>query len=334
MDNILSQNTWQDFSSNGFARSGITLMPATQAKLLQLMDSSNIEGSPWSSFLLSSDRLVGSNYGVEEWMTKDEGAIEMIHESFNRQNLYSRSLYGMSKVLTGVLDECLSNGLADAFSVDQLLVCHDMFLEGGADKKGFGFHEDGQGLELFYNTDDDVTLFIPLQELNALTGGRLMVDPGFRQSVRYQKRNKVIKELSEACETLGCVDEDGYATREMVVENTAALEMFQQLKDERDSLPQPQPDELMPIDMQAGEVIIFSNKNFHNIEPWAAHNSDLRRVYIVRLVPIYDVKLKPPAHFLDDQPCNRFVLNLKQQIVEPIDPTTNNPLQHYHIPLP
>ena len=48
---------------------------------------------------------------------------------------------------------------------------HDIYLEKTPNHSGFHYHEDGFSWEIFYQTGDDLTLFIPLCDLNKETGG-------------------------------------------------------------------------------------------------------------------------------------------------------------------
>jgi len=62
-----------------------------------------------------------------------------------------------------------------------------------------------------------------------------------------------------------------------------------------------------PIDAVEGEVILFNNKCFRDVEAW---NLDIHRaIYIVRCFPLYDLGLAPPTTFLNEVPCNRFVID-------------------------
>ena len=69
----------------------------------------------------------------------------------------------------------------------------------------------------------------------------------------------------------------------------------------------PSPEEMQPVDSKAGEVIIFNNKRFHDVEPWKL--SQNREIYIIRCFPLFDIGLTPPTEFLNGARCNRFLLS-------------------------
>jgi hypothetical protein len=346
MDNIFNADAWEEFRGKGFVKPGITLSPTTLDAVRELIRSPRTKGSPVSSFRLHADGRVGEGlYGahsgqrIRNWMTLALRPIvarhfpSLIHRHFSQRNFYSRTCYPASDVLPTVLDEFMALGLAKQLTANHMLTGHDLFLENSSDQKGFGLHADPWSLEIFYSTDDDVSAYIQLQDVNEQTGGRLMVDPTFETSLRFRHRNRMMKEFSEICEKLGSIDDDGNASREVVLRSKAARNEFRRLRSEWEALPRPKSEDLSPVDARAGEVTLFSNRHFHSTEPWASHNKVNRSVYIVRCMPIYDVKLQLPSSFLDGVPCNRFVLDPKNERVLPIDPQTNV-LQRYGIPLP
>ena len=64
--------------------------------------------------------------------------------------------------------------------------------------------------------------------------------------------------------------------------------------------------QMNPIDAGRGEVILFNNKMFHDVEPWRL--AENRSVYIVRCSPLYEMGLAPPSSFLNDVECNRYLI--------------------------
>lgn len=335
MDNIFNDQTWEEYKKNGYVRTGLNLSPNTLETIRQLLKSTP-KGSPWSSFIFHADKKF--QLPSRKWLTRIINTIRykyfpfLIHRTIKRE-VYCQSVFGNSKMLELVLEECLKLGITKNLAKNHLLVGHDIFLENSSEQQGFGFHEDGFSLELFYNTDDDLSVYIPLQDVDESTGGRLYVDPTFYGSQRFQQRNQLIKELSDMCEKLGCINDDRYASRESVCNSEAAIKGLRSLVAKRCSLPKPQKKDLRPIDAKAGEIILFNNKNFHSNEPWLPHNKMKRAVYIVRLFPIYDIKLRPPWTLLEGDPCNRFILDTEKECLITLDSQTN-PLQKYASPMP
>ena len=143
----------------------------------------------------------------------------------------------------------------------------------------------------------------------------------------------LICQFSEFCQSVGAVDERGLVTQESILQSSQLkriAQRFVKIIDDRKYLPKPEPEELKPIDFKAGEVVLFNNKRYHDIEPWLANH--LREVYIIRCAPLYDFGLAPPSHFLNDVPCNRYLLNDQGRTLIPFAPEDELP-QCYPVPV-
>ena len=104
---------------------------------------------------------------------------------------------------------------------------------------------------------------------------------------------------------------------------------YMRLLGERNALPIPDMGKMRPIDAVRGEVILFNNKNYHAVETWKRNES--RKNYIIRLFPLYDMRMEPPATFLNNVPCNRFVFKGKQGKLENFDPE-RDPIKFSEVP--
>lgn len=335
MESILSATALDEYGWNGFFRPGIMLPAALTDRIKEVFRSPDAKGSNWSHFRTLAPRSAGplgyrltNRLASSEWRPRNR----RIHRTI-RRDTYVRNYFGTSELLLPVLNECMAQGLGKQFKENHLLVSHDYFLENSSNQGGFGPHEDGWNVETFYETDDDLALYVQLQDVTEATGGRLMVDPGFRKRTAFRDRNLVLKHVSDLCEDAGCLDDDGYADRETVKRCDAVLKPALQLTMARMSRPGPPLHDLTPIDAREGELILFNPKNFHCNEAWASRNTANRMIYAIRLMPIYDVRLRPPMSFLNRSPCNRYVLDTREGILLPMD---NQPeqLRRYCIPSP
>ncbi len=266
--------------------------------------------SNWSFFQVKSL----ANYSVRGW----KGLARRLVRKWTtwrwhlhvRRTLYDKSIYGSSDALPLVLQECLSQGIAGYLGDIPLLVGHDIYLEHDRGKRAFGFHEDSFGWDIFFQTDDDLSLYIPLHDLTESTGGRLLVERHPNRSVRYRDRNKGISSFAAYCRKYDATDHRGLVTRQAVEDSpnrrVIAREYVRMMR-QRKALSTPSADDMNLVDAVEGEIILFNNKCFHDVEPW---NLDVHRaIYIVRCFPLYDMGLAPPATFLNNVPCNRFVVD-------------------------
>jgi len=110
-----------------------------------------------------------------------------------RKHIYDKSIYGSSESLPLVLRECLDRGLADHRGEIPLLVGHDIYLESDRNKRTFGYHEDRFGWPIFYQTEDDVSFYIPLRGVSEDTGGAFAC----RQTPRPQRRERKPKRMDQ-----------------------------------------------------------------------------------------------------------------------------------------
>jgi hypothetical protein len=238
------------------------------------------------------------------------------------QKLYEKSIYGSTLMLPVVLQACLDSGLSESLGEIPLLIGHDILLEGTKDHSSFGFHDDGFGWDLFFQTGDDLTLYVALQDMNEQTGGRLFVERRPEKNIQYQDRNAYIQRFAHFCREQGAVDARGRVTREAAARcrrrNRIAAEYQKLAKEWKHRVESHSGKvEMSPIELSEGEVILFNNKLFHDVEPWKMDT--LRSAYIIRCIPLYDMGLHPPSSFLNDAACNRFLLESGSGPLRPVD---------------
>jgi len=306
---VLGDKGLRELNETGFVRTGIVLPGSVVSRVYEMYRRMPASDSNWSFFELNSlANEVQGWRGTARQLVRN-WAPWLVHFRV-RKTIYDKSIYGSSDALPIVLRECLSQGLAGYLGDIPLLVGHDIYLEHDRHKSTFGFHEDGFGWDIFFQTGDDLSLYIPLQDLTEGTGGRLVVERHANKSVRYGERNEMMRRFAAYCREHEAVDHRGLVTREAVQESPnrhiIARELVRLIR-QRGSLPTPSAEVMHPIDAVEGEVILFNNKCFHNVEAW---NLDAHRaIYIVRCFPVYDLGLAPPSTFLNDIPCNRFVID-------------------------
>ena len=159
-----------------------------------------------------------------------------------RRNLYRKTIFGSSRVLPRFLQECLDQGLARYLGNIPLLVGHDIYLEHDRNQATFGCHSDGFGWSIFFQTDDDLSLYVPLQDLTESSGGRLLVERHPKKSVLYEGRNQAITRFAETCRKYHATNPSGLVTREAVEQSPnreRLAEEFERLFSRRLGLPKP-----------------------------------------------------------------------------------------------
>ena len=321
MKKVLSDEALRELKKQGFVRTGIHLPAPMVAMLRELYDGMSPASSNWSYFML----MTLSHYsegGLKGLMSRlfMKWKARSMHRRV-RATMHEKSIYGSSEALPSVLHECLAQGLAAHLGEIALLVGHDIYLESDRNKKMFGYHEDSFGWEIFYQTEDDLTLYIPLRELSENSGGRLIVDRHPDRNDVDGNRSEWIVRFAEFCRRHDAIDHRGFVTRESVQRSPnrrVIAKEFNKLLHQRSATDsRPEPDEMVPINSAEGEVVLFNNKRFHNAEPWKL---DVRRaIYIIRCFPLYDLGLAPPSTFLNKVACNRFMIDGCRGTLTPMD---------------
>ncbi len=333
MQAVLSEAAFQEYRQTGCVRPGIRLPEETLNHVRRHYDAIPAGQSNWHCFLIHQvqDRGRGLRGRLRRLLSKVERRwtgwlgprlAYWLGPDWSRK-LYTKSLYSSSELLSLVLGHCLAQGLAEQLSGVPFLVAHELYLESSPRTRTFGdlnqVHQDGFVWDMFYQTGDDLSLYIPLHELNEETGGRLMVEPDPVASSLYPTRNSRLVEFAEFCRAQGVPEEHGLITREAIMNSPrrkAIGDEYHAMEARLAALPAPTRDKLVPLSAQPGEILMFNNKLYHDVEPW--HLSGSRAIYVIRLVPLYRVGLAPPSIFLNNIPCNRLRLDSARVRLEPV----------------
>lgn len=312
MKSILSTRALERFNSTGFVRTGISIPDFLLGQISDMYGRIPATASNWKYFF--RDPASRSSAFGRRHLSK---SILRKLRSWRRgpsvpRNPYEKSIYGSSRMIPLVLNRCLEHGLSEFLGEVPLLVGHDILLEGSRDHSSFGLHHDGFGWDIFFQTGDDLTLYIPLQDLNEETGGRLCVESHPMESALFEDRNDYILRFVDYCRKYGAVDQAGRVTREAAerCENRERISTeYKRVVAERDDRVQSygRKIEMTQIDAKRGEVVLFNNKYFHDVENWK--HVGHRSIYIIRCFPLYRMGLVPPSYFLNDVACNRYVID-------------------------
>lgn len=337
MKAVLSESAFQEFQQMGYIRPGLCLSQDVLSRVREFYRAMPFGSSNWHCFLVHQvlDRdpslrgtlrrlLARLNRRWTRWL--GPRLAHWLQPQWSRR-LYKKAIYTSSELLNLVLGECLASGLAQYLSEIPFLVAHELYLESDPKTMTFGdlneVHHDGFVWDMFYQTGDDISLYIPLHDLTQETGGRLMVDPRAVESSLYPTRNSRFLEFAEFCRRRGAVNEGGLVSREAVLDSPHRREIgaeYHAMEKRLAELPHPLRKDLTAVSAKAGEVLLFNNKFFHDVEPW--HGQGSRSIYIVRLVPLYATGMAPPPNFLNDVPCNRLLLDSQSGRIQTFDPGT------------
>ena len=319
---VLSAASYLQFKAQGFVRTGLVLPPASLCQIRDLYAGMPASESNWSYF---QSNLVAKLDRQSYWAR----IKQLIRPMVSRRGalapdfkLYEKSIYGSTEMIPLVLRLLLNSGLKTHLGEVSFLAAHDILLEGTKDDYNFGFHQDGFGWDIFFQTGDDLTIYIALQDMNEETGGRLSVERHPEKSVLFAGRNREVQAFAQFCKDQGAGLEGGRVTKEGAEScrrrrRIADAYRRMTLAWSAATRQQHRKIEMSQIDMKQGEVILFNNKLFHDVESWKCQHH--RLVYIIRCLPLYEMGLCPPQKFLNGVECNRYLLDGAAGSVRPID---------------
>ena len=322
MKAVLSQEAYAMFRSQGYVRTGLILPEEMLEQVGVSYAGVPASSSNWSFF--ETNAIARSDHGSRKaWLKRAlKNLVPWFGDGGRTSVLYEKTLYGSTEMLPLVLQHLLNGGLTSHLGEVPFLAAHDILLESTRDHHSFGFHDDGFGWDIFFQTGDDLTVYVALQDMDAATGGRLGVERSPEESVLFASRNRSVQDFAQFCREQGAPMKHGKVTREGAEKcrgRRRIADEFHRLYKERNLRTRVHYRDVRMswIDMVRGEVILFNNKLFHDVEPWKMDSP--RSVYVIRCLPLYDMGLWPPVDFLNRVACNRYLLDSEQGEVRPFD---------------
>ena len=322
MKAVLSEEAYAEFRAQGFVRTGLTLPGEVLDSIHEEYGRMPASLSNWSYFESGAIAKPGDRGLRSRLVRLARSFWPRAQSSSSTPRIYEKSIYGSTSLIPLVLGNLLDQGLGSQLGEVSFLAAHDILLEGTKDDYNFGFHDDGFGWDIFFQTGDDVTIYIALQDMDESTGGRLPVELDPERSILFAERNRSIRAFAELCKEAGADLHEGRVTREGAetcrgreriadVYHTMLAERKERTRQHYRKVA------MSTIDMKKGEVILFNNKLFHDVETW--NESTYRSIYIIRCLPLYEMGLCPPRNFLNDVACNRYLLDARAGRVHDLD---------------
>jgi hypothetical protein len=236
---------------------------------------------------------------------------------------YHKAVYCEQAYIGKILDHLLANDFQRFFRTRYIVAAYDMYLRNDHQCPAAGIHTDLPNFHHFYETENDLSLYIPLVDLDEENGGRITVLPESKLKV---PGNVLLKLLYEHfSRDPACVDEDGYIDPERI--RPEAISAFAGSAPHQDlmtvykgvnALARKQyADQFKSTTETRGKVVMFNNKNFHAAERWKNTQVD-REVYVIRMFPLYDVRIRLKRQ-LHGTLVNNFLLDMEKGEVRRYD---------------
>jgi ectoine hydroxylase-related dioxygenase (phytanoyl-CoA dioxygenase family) len=237
---------------------------------------------------------------------------------------YHKSIYAEQRFIDQVFEVLFAEDVTRYFSTRYLIVSHDIYLEHDREQTAFSMHADIPNFDHFYETENDVSILVPLVDFNGENGGRIMILPESRMKVSSDALLLLLKDYfgndAAVLDENGCIDpekipanrldqfkeSEGYAAfLDYFAQSTAMAQRY--LDHGHFGAP----------DVQRGEIVLFNNRNFHAIERWKRHEIN-RKLYLIRCLPIYDIRMRLPG-YLHGKLFNNILVDLKEKTITRFD---------------
>lgn len=301
MLNILKEPYFSEHYKTGFVDTGIRLPDDLVARIRQNYAQLEDGHNDFPKFFVNNEHQAYLEGAMIGWLlnTFRHYGRKMVARFYDKA--YRKAVYCNQTCLEPVLHYVLAAGLHHIFDARYLVAGYDMYLRNDDKCPPAGIHIDLPNFHHFYETENDLSLYIPLVDLDDENGGRISVLP---DSKLKPPGNVLLKMMVEHfSKTPAYLDQAGYIDPDLIDEKaiqsfikSAPHQTLMRLYQQTNQLAKQQHQEdFTRVDESAGNVLMFSNKNYHAAEQWRNSSVD-REVYVVRLFPIYDVPIKLRQH--------------------------------------
>jgi hypothetical protein len=320
MLNILKEPYFHEHYTNGYVDTGMSL-PGALVDEIKLHYAAKARGhNDFPKFFVKNEHQA---YMEGRWMGFVFNAFPKKAQKMLRQfydSSYDKAVYCEQTYIEKVLEYLLKNDFQRIFETRYVIASYDMYLRSNHRSRAAGIHFDLPNFHHIYETENDLSIYIPLVDLDDENGGRITVLPEGKLKVPGNVLLKLLYEYFAADPRF--VDADGYIDSDKI--DNKALAMFVKTKSHQDllatykgiiSLARQQYAGAFskPVET-AGKVLLFNNKNFHAAESWKNEHMD-REIYAIRMFPVYDAKIRLKSELHGTQ-INNFLLDMKEGKVQ------------------
>jgi hypothetical protein len=313
MLNVLNDTYFTEHYSSGFVDTNISLPTELVDDIKKHYLSKAVGHNDFPKFFVKNEHqayLEGPILGflLNTFPTFGKNMVKKFYDK-----AYQKAVYCDQTYIERVLNFLLANNFQHLFKTRYMIAGYDMYLRNDHRSPAAGIHTDLPNFHHFYETENDMSLYIPLVDLDETNGGRITVLPEDKLKV---PGNILLKLLREHFATkTDCLDENGYIDPEKIsaesmsafIKSAAHQNLMTLYKNLISIAKKQYANAFQTVQETKGKVLLFNNKNFHAAESWKNQSYD-REVYVIRMFPIYDanIKLKRTLH---DKLINNFLVD-------------------------
>lgn len=300
MQSILNTQYFNEYFTNGFIDTGVSLPNGLLEDMKNHYKNVAEVRNDYPQYFTKNEhqaylegKITGSLFSLLPGL-----ANKMVTKLYSKS--YNKAIHLEQTFIEKVCSHLLQQNCQRFFKTRFIVASYDIYLGNDHNHRSFiDIHSDIPNFHHFYETENDITVYIPLIDVNEDNGGRLAILPESKCKLKVPG-NVLLRLFEDAFLNIPAyLDENGYIDSDKI--DAAAMKNFingapykalmENYKISTNFVRDYYADKFIKNDWQAGQVVLFNNKTFHAAESW--RNPDYNReIYMIRLLPIYDAKIQ------------------------------------------
>ncbi|MEE7626351.1 phytanoyl-CoA dioxygenase family protein [Methylobacter sp. Wu8] len=300
MQSILNTQYFNEYFTNGFIDTGVSLPDGLLEDMKNHYKNVAEVRNDYPQYFTKNEhqaylegKITGSLFSLLPGL-----ANKMVTKLYSKS--YNKAIHLEQTFIEKVCSHLLQQNCQRFFKTRFIVASYDIYLGNDHNHRSFiDIHSDIPNFHHFYETENDITVYIPLIDVNEDNGGRLAILPESKCKLKVPG-NVLLRLFEDAFLNIPAyLDENGYIDSDKI--DAAAMKNFingapykalmENYKISTNFVRDYYADKFIKNDWQAGQVVLFNNKTFHAAESW--RNPDYNReIYMIRLLPIYDAKIQ------------------------------------------
>lgn len=300
MQSILNTQYFNEYFTNGFIDTGVSLPDGLLEDMKNHYKNVAEVRNDYPQYFTKNEhqaylegKITGSLFSLLPGL-----ANKMVTKLYSKS--YNKAIHLEQTFIEKVCSHLLQQNCQRFFKTRFIVASYDIYLGNDHNHRSFiDIHSDIPNFHHFYETENDITVYIPLIDVNEDNGGRLAILPESKCKLKVPG-NVLLRLFEDAFLNIPAyLDENGYIDSDKI--DAAAMKNFingapykalmENYKISTNFVRDYYADKFIKNDWQAGQVVLFNNKTFHAAETW--RNPDYNReIYMIRLLPIYDAKIQ------------------------------------------
>lgn len=323
MQSILSPKYFQEYFHNGYIDTNLFLPDDLLLEMKNHYKSLETERNDYPQYFNENEHqayLENKTTGLLFSLFPNL-ANKMVSKMYSR--CYNKAVHLEQIFIERILKLLLEQDFQKYFKTRYMVASYDIYLGNDHNHRSFiDIHSDIPNFHHFYETENDITIYIPLIDVNEENGGRLAILP--EADCKIKIPGNVLLKLFEKTfsNNPDYLDENGYldsnkidpAAMKKFINDKPYQDLMKNYKVSTDFVTKQYSDAFIKNDWQAGQIVFFNNKIFHAAESW--HNPEYNReIYMIRLLPIYDCKIGL-KHTLHGTTFNKYLIDTHEGRVQ------------------